>query len=91
MRHVFKATRLGWNKDQDGIWFDSDDLTREEAEAEFKPYQGTTQQGYPYTGYEYDGVKYHDFTYLGEYEDDKMPKNDTEFFASLRERNSSAQ
>lgn len=70
MRHVFRATKLGWDKEREGIWFDSDDYTREEAEAEFKTYEGTTQRGYPYTGYEYDGEKYHDVTYLGEFEDD---------------------
>ena len=76
MRHVFKATKLGWNKEQEGIWFDSNDYTLEEARAEIKPYEGITQRGYPYTGYEYDGQKYHDVTYLGEFEDDKMPMND---------------
>lgn len=55
MRHVFKATKIGWDEEQEGVWFDSDFYSKEEAEAEFKPYQGTTQRGYPYTGYEYDG------------------------------------
>ena len=83
MRHVFRATKIGWNEDQEGVWFDSDQYTKEEAEAEFKPYQGITQRGYPYTGYEYDGQKYHHYTYLGEYEDDKMPRNDEEYLRSL--------
>ena len=53
MRHVFKAKKLGWGNDKtEGIWFDADDYTKEEAEAEFKPYQGVTQRGYDYTGYE---------------------------------------
>ena len=52
--------------------------SKEEAEAEFKPYQGTTQRGYPYTGYEYDGEQYHDVTYMGEFDDDDLPQNDTE-------------
>lgn len=71
------------------MWFDSDQYTKEQAEAEFKPYQGTTQRGYPYTGYEYDGVKYHDFhdfTYLGEYEDDDVPKNDSDYFEHLMKK-----
>lgn len=56
MRHVFKAKKLGWGDDKtEGIWFDADEYTKEEAEAEFKPYQGVTQRGYDYTGYEYDG------------------------------------
>lgn len=79
MRHVFRATKLGWDKEREGIWFDSDDYTREEAEAEFKTYEGTIQRGYPYTGYEYDGEKYHDVTYLGEFEDDDMPTSDSDY------------
>ena len=74
MRHVFKATKIGWDREKEGIWFDSDIYTKEEAEQMFEPYQGITQDGYPYTGYEYDGEKYHDVTYLGEYPDDDMPK-----------------
>lgn len=77
MRHVFKATKIGWGKGKEGIWFDSDDYSKEEAEAEFKPYEGVTQKGYSYTGYEYDGERYHDYTYLGEFEDDDMPKGDS--------------
>lgn len=45
MRHVFKAKRIGWDEEQEGVWFDSDQYTKEEAEAEFKPYQGRTQKG----------------------------------------------
>ena len=78
MRHVFKATKLGWEKEQEGIWFDSSDYTKEEAQTEFKPYEGVTQEGYTYTGYERDGQKYHDVTYLGEYEDDDMPRSDAD-------------
>lgn len=41
MRHVFKAKKLGWGDDKtEGIWFNADDYTKEEAKAEFKPYQG---------------------------------------------------
>ncbi len=83
MRHVFRATKIGWNEEQEGIWFDSDQYTKEEAESEFKPYTGTTQKGYSYTGYEYDGEKYHDVTYLGEYEDDDMPKDNADYIDRL--------
>ena len=83
MKFVFRATRLGWDEQQDGIWFDSDLYTKEEAEAQIKPYNGTTQRGYPYTGYEFDGERYHHYTYLGEFEDDKMPRNDQEYFDYL--------
>ena len=40
MRHVFKGKKLGWGDDKtEGVWFDADHYTKEEAEAEFKPYQ----------------------------------------------------
>lgn len=83
MRHVFRATKIGWDKEQECVWFDSAQYTKEEAEAEFKPYEGTTQRGYPYTGYEYDGQRYHGFTYLGEFEDDAMPRNNDEYIDYL--------
>ena len=57
--------------------------TKEEAMAEFKPFQGTTQKGYPYTGYEYGGQKYHDVAYVGEFEDNKMPHSDIELMDAL--------
>ena len=82
MRHVFRAIRIGWDRKQDGVWFDADQYTREEAEAQFKPFQGVTQRGYPYTGYEYDGVRYHDIYYLGLYDDD-MPQNNEDFIKHL--------
>ena len=83
MRHVFRATKMGWDKEQEGIWFDSHEYTKEEAEAEFKPFQGISQRGYSYIGYEYDGQKYHDYQYLGEFPDDAMPRNDFEYMDSL--------
>lgn len=76
MRHLFKATKLGWGKEKEGIWFDADQYTEDEAKAEFKPYQGTTQRGYSYTGYEYGDEKYYDVRYLGKFEDDEMPRSD---------------
>lgn len=81
MKHLFLAKKMGWNNEKDAVWFDSDAYTKEEAEAEFKPYHGVTQRGYDYTGYEYGGVNYHDYKYIGEYEDDDLPKNDRERFA----------
>lgn len=86
MKHLFKATKIGWEENKDGVWFDSDDYTEEEAKAEFKPYEGTTQRGYSYTGFEFDGQKYHDVTYLGEFEDDKMPHNDSELWDARTKR-----
>ena len=83
MRHVFRATKIGWDREQEGIWFDSAQYTREEAETQFILFQGVTQRGYPYTGYEYDGQKYRDFLYLGEFEDDEMPRNNDDYIAYL--------
>ena len=83
MRHVFKATKMGWGKEKEGIYFDAKYYTKEEAMAEFKPFQGTTQKGYPYTGYEYDGQKYHDVANVGEFEDNNMPHSDIELMDAL--------
>lgn len=37
MKHVFKAQKLGWNKEKEGVWFDADEYTVEEARAQFCP------------------------------------------------------
>lgn len=83
MKHIFKATKMGWTKEKECVWFNSDVFTAEEAKQEFKEYQGTTDRGYPYTGYEYDGQKYHDVAYLGEFQDDELPHNDTDLLDHL--------
>ena len=84
MRHVFKATKFGWGSAQEGIWFDADLYSKESARAEFKPFSGYTQFGeYPYTAYEYDGQKYYSVTYLGLFEDNKMPTNDYEALCAI--------
>ena len=44
MKHVFKATKLGWASEKEGVWFDSKYYTKEEAQAQFKPYKGVTQR-----------------------------------------------
>ncbi len=86
MKHIFKATKLGWAKEQEGIWFDADVYSEEEAKAQIKEYEGTTQRGFPYTGYEFDGQKYHDVQYLGKYEDEDVPTNDSEYWANYDKR-----
>ena len=73
LNHVFRAQKQGWEKEYDGIWFDSSCYTREQAASEIKPFQALTQRGYPYTGYEFDGQKYYNYIYLGLFESDKMP------------------
>lgn len=79
IKHLFRATKLGWKEEQEGIWFDSDKYAKEEAKAQFKSFNGITQQGYNYTGYEYDGQKYYRVDYLGEFEEDSLPKNNREY------------
>ena len=79
MKHLFRATKIGREKEQEGIWFDSDYYTEEEARKQFKPYDGVTQKGYDYTGYEYDGERYHNINYLGEFNDDELPRNQDEY------------
>ena len=88
MSHVFRATKIGWEREQEVIWFDSGLYTREQALAEFKPFQDHTLRGYPYQGYTYDGQKYHDVMYLGECEDDQMPRTGDECIDMLLKRNS---
>jgi len=87
MRHLFIATKIGWENEKEAIWFDSKFYTEDEARAEIKPFEGVTQKGYPYTGYEYDGQKYHHVTYYGEFEDDDMPNNMSELMNSISKRN----
>ena len=79
MRHVFRATKIGWDKELVGIWFDSAYYSAEESKAQFQSFQGTTRNVYLYKGYEYVGQRYHDVTYLGEFEDDEMPHNNREY------------
>lgn len=83
MKHLFRATKFGWEKESDAIWFDSSVYTKEQAEAEFKQFSGTTQRGYPYVGYEYDGQRYYKIVYLGEFEDDGLPRNNNELCAAI--------
>ena len=86
MNHLFRAKRMGYEEERDGIYFDAKHYSLEEATAQFKPFQGISQKGFPYTGYEYGGVKYHDFQYLGEFPKNKMPRNDDEYLAYLLKR-----
>ena len=86
MKHVFRAKKMGWAEEREGIWFDADKYSEEEAKAEFKEFQGTSQKGHPYTGYEFSGQKYYEVTYLGEFEDDEVPHNDGELIDVLLKR-----
>ncbi len=83
MRHVFRATKLGRESEQEGIWFDADQYTKEEAEAQFIPVERVSQKGYFYTAYEYDGQLYHDIYYAGCYEDNGMPRNNDDMIDHL--------
>lgn len=87
MNHLFRAKRMGYEEKRDGIYFDANLYSLEEAIAQFKPFQGISQKGYPYTGYEYKGVKYHDFQYLGLFPKKAMPRDDNEYLDALLKRN----
>lgn len=87
MYHVFRATRMGWARKQDGITFDARHYTREEAEACFRPFSGINQRGFPYIGYEYGGVKYYRYDYLGEFSERDLPHSDEDYLDSLIVRN----
>jgi hypothetical protein len=76
MRHVFKATGMGWTPDREGIWFDADHYTKEGAEAQFKLVEKISKEGWPYTAYEYEGDTFRYVQYLGLFDDDGMPNND---------------
>lgn len=89
--HVFRGKRMGYEEKRDGIYFDADRYSLEEATAQFKPFQGISQKGFPYIGYECKGVKYHDFQYLGEFPKNAMPRNDDEYLAWLIENNRTEQ
>ena len=73
MKHIILAALSGWNSEKKVLSFDADTYTSAAVQAQLKPHQGRTIDGYPYTGYEYGCQKYHDFTYIGEIEDDKAP------------------
>ena len=80
MRHVFRAQKLGWQEEKEGIWFDAKEYSKKQAEAQFKPYEGRTHDGYPYKGYEYDGDKFYKVDYLGKFPDDKMPRSNEDLY-----------
>lgn len=87
MKYLFRTKKLGWDEEREGVWFDSEMYTREEAEAQFVPYEGRTYDGYPYTGYEFEGEKLYSYDYIGEFESvDDMPKNDDEYVDYLLNR-----
>lgn len=86
MKHLFIATKLGWDEEKDAVWFDTEHYSKEAAYAQFKPFQGIKQKRYEYTAYEYDGQKYHDVTYLGEFEDNQLPHNTSELIDIILKR-----
>ena len=76
--HVFLGTILGWESNQEYIWFNTLDYSKEEAEAQFIERYGETTKvnglAYDYTYYEYDGQKYYKVVYLGEFDEKNMPR-----------------
>ncbi len=86
MKHLFRGTVMGFEKKQEGIYFDADNYSQKEADEQFKRYRGVNSRGYGYTGFEFDGQKYHDVAYLGLFEDDKLPHNNNELMDYLEQR-----
>lgn len=75
MHHVFRADVKGQAKVLDGVWFEADEYTREDAKAQFR----RTTDG----GYERCGEIYSDVTYLGIFREDRMPQTDSECAQAL--------
>lgn len=80
MQHIICGKLLGWGEEKEYIPFDSSVYTKEEAMEQFVPYKAFNEGGYQYTGYEYQGKKYYRFSYLGLFEDDKVPHNEEEYW-----------
>lgn len=89
MKHVFRAKKMGWDEEQEFVWFDANLYTKDEAEAAFRRYEASNKRGYGYTYYVYDGTKYYSYAYVGLYEDDKLPRNDQDIIDHLLEGNNS--
>ena len=83
MVHLFRATLMGFERKWEFISFSSDQYSQKEAEDQFKRYRGYNIWGYPYTGFEYLGKKYYEVIYLGEFEEEKAPRNGDEFINYL--------
>lgn len=76
-RHVFKCVHQGWDKRTEGIWFDAEYYTKEEAWAQFAEVERMTEKpwggSYPYKAYEYEGELFYSVEYLGVFDEDNMP------------------
>ena len=36
MKHLFRATKMGWKEEKEGVWFDSDVYSKEKAQADIE-------------------------------------------------------
>lgn len=75
MRHVFRADVKDQNGVWDGVWFETDEYTRESAETLFERRDDD--------GFDYCGESYSDVTYLGVFRDDRMPQTDSDCVQAL--------
>lgn len=83
MKHVFKAQKLGWEKEKEGVWFDADKYTVEEARAQFEPHHREVLKNNHWvdsTEYRFDGQTYHKVSYVGTFEDDNLPTCDEDLY-----------
>ena len=76
MRHVFRADVKDQDGVWDGVWFETDEYTRDSAEALFERRDDES-------GFDYYGESYSDVTYLGVFRDDQMPQTDSDCVQAL--------
>lgn len=76
MRHVFRADVKDQDGVWDGVWFETDEYTRDSAKALFK----RRDDG---DGFDYYGESYSDVAYLGVFRDDQMPQTDSDCVQAL--------
>lgn len=88
MKHLFRVQHFGFDKEKEGIWFDADHYSEEEAKDKFEPITKTTlknNHNVDYTAYRFKdtGEEFYDVKYLGKFEDDDMPHNDKDLLGSI--------
>lgn len=76
MRYVFRADVKDQDGVWDGVWFETDEYTRDSAESLFK----RRDDG---NGFDYYGETYSDVAYLGVFRDDQMPQTDSDCAQAL--------
>ena len=74
--HVFRCVHQGWDRRTEGVWFDADCYSEEEAKAQFVEVERSTLKNddyYPYKAYEYQGELFYEVEYMGVFDENEMP------------------